>query len=121
MWHPSSWLIDPRSHADHNNPEIPQTLTKARRSVSSKTVTICNKRGLHARAAARVAKLAEDYSADISVAANGLSVSALSIMGLMLLAAGPGTEVKIEATGQDAEEAISALIVLIESRFDEDI
>ncbi len=87
----------------------------------SRTVTICNRRGLHARAAARVAKLAEEYSADISFSANGLTVSAHSIMGLMLLAAGPGTEVEIDATGTAAEEAVAALVAMIETRFDEDI
>ena len=85
-----------------------------------RTVTICNRRGLHARAAARIAKLAEGFSADISVRANGLSVSALSIMGLMLLAAGPGTDVEITATGAAAEEAAAALEAMIDSRFDED-
>lgn len=83
-------------------------------------MTICNQRGLHARAAARIAKLAEGFTADITVAANGLSVSALSIMGLMLLAAGPGTEVKIDASGPAAEEAVAALTAMIETRFDED-
>ena len=89
--------------------------------VVNRTVTICNRRGLHARAAARVAKLAEEYSADISFSANGLTVSAHSIMGLMLLAAGPGTEVEIDATGTAAEEAVAALAAMIETRFDEDI
>ena len=89
--------------------------------VVNRTVTICNRRGLHARAAARIAKLAEGFSADISVGANGLTVSALSIMGLMLLATGPGTNVKIEATGAAAEEAVAALVAMIETRFYEDI
>ena len=89
--------------------------------VASRTVTICNQRGLHARAAARIAKLAEGFSADISVGANGMTVSALSIMGLMLLAAGPGTDVVIGATGAAAEEAVAALATMIETRFDEDI
>ena len=89
--------------------------------VVNRTVTICNRRGLHARAAARIAKLAEGFSADISVGANGLTVSALSIMGLMLLAAGPGTNVKIEATGAAAEEAVAALVAMIETRFYEDM
>ena len=89
--------------------------------VVSRTVTICNQRGLHARAAARIAKLAEGFSADITVAANGLTVSALSIMGLMLLAAGPGTDVEIGATGTAAEKAVAALADLIETRFDEEI
>src|SRR5690606_37924689 len=68
---------------------------EGRDGVVRRPVTIVNQRGLHARAAARVAKLAEQYAAGITVSANGISVSALSIMGLMLLAAGPGTEVEI--------------------------
>lgn len=96
-------------------------MPKPSRRAVSKTVTICNQRGLHARAAARIAKLAEEFTADIKVAANGLTVSAHSIMGLMLLAAGPGTEVEITATGAAAEEAVTALVALIESRFDEEI
>jgi len=90
------------------------------RHTVNRTVTICNQRGLHARAAARIAKLAEGFSADISVAANGLTVSARSIMGLMLLAAGPGTDVEIGATGAAAAEAVAALAAMIETRFDED-
>ena len=87
----------------------------------SATATICNRRGLHARAAARLAKLAEEFAAEINVKSNGLSVSARSIMGLMLLAAGPGTEVEIEATGSKAKEAVAAVVALIKSRFDEDV
>ena len=86
----------------------------------SGTAIICNQRGLHARAAARIAKKAEEFSADINVGANGLKVSALSIMGLMLLAAGPGTKIEIEATGETADEAVTALVAMIETRFDED-
>lgn len=87
----------------------------------SRTVTICNQQGLHARAAARIAKLAEGFSADINFSSNGLTVSARSIMGLMLLAAGPGTDVEIDATGAAAEEAVAALVAMIETRFDEEI
>ena len=89
-------------------------------SVVCRSVTICNRRGLHARAAARLAKLAETFTADVNVRANGLTVSARSIMGLMLLAAGPGTEVEIEATGAAAEEAVAGVVTMIETRFDED-
>ncbi len=85
-----------------------------------RNVTVVNQRGLHARAAARFAKLAETFSADVTVSANGLTVSALSIMGLMLLAAGPGTTVEISATGAEANAAIIELVGLIAARFDED-
>jgi phosphocarrier protein HPr len=83
-------------------------------------VTIMNRRGLHARAAARFVKLAAQYRADISVAKNGTEVSGLSIMGLMMLAAGPGTEIEIRASGAQAIEAIAALGALVAGKFDEE-
>ncbi|NKB18919.1 MAG: HPr family phosphocarrier protein [Alphaproteobacteria bacterium] len=85
-----------------------------------KKVTIVNQRGLHARAAAKFAKLAEQFDADINVEASGLKVSALSIMGLMMLAAGPSTEILISADGEAAEAGLTALVGLVESRFDEE-
>jgi phosphocarrier protein HPr len=80
---------------------------------------ICNQRGLHARAAARFVKLAFEFDAEITVAKNGTSVSGRSIMGLMMLAAGPGTELEICATGLDASRAVAALAALVSSGFDE--
>jgi len=88
--------------------------------VFQEKVTIVNQRGLHARAAAKFAKLAEQFDADLNVEASGLKVSALSIMGLMLLAAGPGTEISISSDGREAEAGLAALIALVESRFDEE-
>ena len=85
-----------------------------------RTVTIVNRRGLHARAAARFVKLAAQYNADISVAKNGTVVSGLSIMGLMMLAAGPGTEIEIRASGAQAIEAVAALGALVIGKFDEE-
>jgi phosphocarrier protein HPr len=82
-------------------------------------VTICNKRGLHARAAARFVKLAWQFDAEIMVAKNGAAVSGRSIMGLMMLAAGPGTAIELRATGPEAQRAISALADLINGGFDE--
>ena len=82
--------------------------------------TIVNQRGLHARAAGRVAQLAESFDADLTVHGNGQSASALSIMDLLLLAAAPGTPVEVSGTGKGAKEAISAVIALIEAGFDED-
>jgi phosphocarrier protein HPr len=86
---------------------------------SRRSVTICNRRGLHARAAARFVKLAFDFDAAVTVAKNGTEVSGRSIMGLMMLAAGPGTEIELRATGPDAERAIAALAALISGGFDE--
>ncbi len=85
-----------------------------------RTVTICNKRGLHARAAARFVKLAYTFDAEIVVAKNGAAVSGRSIMGLMMLAAGPGTAIELRATGREAERAVVALAELISGGFDED-
>lgn len=80
---------------------------------------ICNRRGLHARAAARFVKLAFEFDAEITVKKNGTSVSGRSIMGLMMLAAGPGTELEICATGRDAARAVAALSALVSGGFDE--
>ena len=81
--------------------------------------TICNKLGLHARAAARFVKMAEKFDADVQVRKNGTEVSGRSIMGLMMLAAAPGTVIELSATGPQAAEAIKALAALIECKFDE--
>ncbi|HEV2162618.1 MAG TPA: HPr family phosphocarrier protein [Stellaceae bacterium] len=86
----------------------------------NRSVTICNQRGLHARAAARFVKLAFEYDADITVTKAGASVSGRSIMGLMMLAAGPGSTVDLSATGPDATRAIDALVALITGGFNED-
>jgi len=74
-----------------------------------RVVMIRNKRGLHARAAARFVKLAWQFDAEIMVAKNGAAVSGRSIMGLMMLAAGPGTAIELRATGPEAARAITAL------------
>jgi phosphocarrier protein HPr len=81
--------------------------------------TIHNRRGLHARAAARFVKLAWEFDAEVTVAKNGTRVSGRSIMGLMMLAAGPGTEIELSATGPDARAALDALAALVDGGFDE--
>jgi phosphocarrier protein len=85
-----------------------------------RTVTIVNRRGLHARAAARFVKVAAGFEAKVMVAKNGTEVSGLSIMGLMMLAAGPGTEIEIRASGTDAALALAALETLVANKFDEE-
>ena len=86
----------------------------------SNSVTITNKKGLHARAAARFVKLAKEYDAEVSVRRDGQTVSGCSIMGLMMLAAGPGSEIELLAKGAQAKSAVEALSQLVEARFDED-
>lgn len=88
--------------------------------MSGRTVEIVNRRGLHARAAAKFVKLAEKFDADVTVTKDGQSVSGISIMGLMMLAAAPGSTIDIAASGTQADEALSALIGLVENRFEEE-
>jgi phosphocarrier protein len=85
-----------------------------------RTVTIQNQRGLHARASAKFVKVAGAYDAEVLVRKNDTEVSGCSIMGLMMLAAAPGSEIELRATGPAAEEAVNALTALIISKFDED-
>ncbi len=87
---------------------------------AKREVVICNQRGLHARAAARFVKLAQQFESEVWVERDGQSVSGRSIMGLMMLAAGPGSPVLLRANGRDAAAAVAALARLVESKFDED-
>ena len=85
-----------------------------------RTIPIINRRGLHARAAAKFVNCAERFEADIFVTRQGVEVPGRSIMGLMMLAAAPGTEIEIRAVGVDAAEAVAALEALTAGKFDED-
>jgi phosphocarrier protein len=87
---------------------------------ASRTVDIINKRGLHARASAKFVKTAAGFDAEVRVSKDGQIVDARSIMGLMMLAAGPGCCIEIEAEGVEAEAAVDALAQLVAARFDED-
>ena len=84
------------------------------------TVDIINKRGLHARASAKFVKMASTFDAEVRVSKDGQTVDARSIMGLMMLAAGPGCCIEIEAEGPEAAPALEALSALVTARFDED-
>ena len=86
-----------------------------------RTVEIVNKRGLHARASAKFVKLASDFSAEVTVSRDGQTVDARSIMGLMMLGAGPGCVLEINAEGAEAKAALEALCELVQSGFDEDL
>lgn len=81
---------------------------------------ICNMRGLHARASARFVRTAEQFDAEINVTRDGVTVGGTSIMGLMMLAAGPGSSILVKASGPEAREALDALSELIDCGFDED-
>ncbi len=83
-------------------------------------VEITNLRGLHARASAKFVKCAEGFEAEISVTCNGQTVPGTSIMGLMMLGAAKGTQIKLEARGADHGDAIKALSSLVEMKFEEE-
>jgi phosphocarrier protein HPr len=83
------------------------------------TFRISNKLGLHARASAKLSKLAGSFRADIFLSRNGRRVNAKSIMGVMMLAAGIGSEVEIETDGPDEAAAMAALTALIDDKFGE--
>ena len=86
----------------------------------SRAATIRNQRGLHARAAAKFVKLANEFESEIEVRPGELTANGRSIMGLMMLSAGLGNEVEVIVSGSDAEEALAAVLDLIGRKFDED-
>jgi len=89
-------------------------------SAVERDLTIVNQRGLHARAAAKFVKLADTFTAEISVTKGDMTVSGRSIMGLMMLAAAPGCSIHVTADGADAKAALDAITKLVDDKFDED-
>lgn len=85
-----------------------------------KTVTIVNRLGLHARAAAKLVTLAAKYQSEVQVRKDGKEVSGKSIMGVMMLAAAQGSHITLVAQGPDAAEALDALAALIANKFEEE-
>ena len=83
-------------------------------------ITITNKLGLHARASAKLTQTASKFESSVFIGRNGRRVNAKSIMGVMMLAAGKGSRVVIEADGEDAESALAAVVRLITERFGEE-
>ena len=88
--------------------------------MQDRNVTIVNKLGLHARAAARFVTLASSFASAIKLARNGQQVNGKSIMGVMMLAASQGSEINLSADGEDEQQAIERLTELIAQRFGED-
>jgi len=86
----------------------------------SKQLTVKNKLGIHARPAAMFVKVANKYRADIIVEKDGQEINGKSIMGLMMLAAGQGSVLKVTATGEDCAKAVKEIELLIERKFDEE-
>ncbi len=99
------------SRSDDERADSPQVL--------SRVLDIVNSKGLHARASARFVQTVEKFDADVRVTRNGETVGGDSIMGLMMLSAGPGSSIVVEATGNEARQALDALDALVSSRFGE--
>jgi phosphocarrier protein len=85
----------------------------------TRVLEICNKRGLHARASAKFVQIVEQYDAEVRVTRGSETVGGTSIMGLMMLAAGPGTTITVSATGPQANEVVDALAALVAGKFTE--
>jgi phosphocarrier protein HPr len=86
----------------------------------TKELVVTNKLGIHARPAAMFVKIANRYACDVFVEKDGETVNGKSIMGLMMLAAGPGSKLRVRAVGADAAEALNDLEALLKRKFDED-
>ncbi|MET0678475.1 MAG: HPr family phosphocarrier protein [Bradyrhizobium sp.] len=86
----------------------------------SRELQIINKRGLHARASAKFVQLVEKFEAEVWVTRGSETVGGTSIMGLMMLAAGPGTMVTVSAKGPEAQQAVDAIAALIADKFNEE-
>jgi len=112
--HPTSCIIPLRLVADHQ----PQQIIIMSTSIKTELL-VENKMGIHARPAAMFVKIASRYEAEIFVEKDGERVNGKSIMGLMMLAAGPGSRLVLEAIGVDASQAVEELTQLLAKRFDE--
>ena len=86
----------------------------------TRTLTIVNRKGLHARASAKFVQIAEGFDAELTISRDGMSVGGQSIMGLMMLAAGQGTTIDVSAAGRDAGSAMDAITELVANRFGEE-
>src|ERR1700722_8260403 len=113
----------PRSQRQMSNPDgsddPPPPVRELPPGAIVRVLEICNKKGLHARASAKFVQTVERFDDDVRVTRCGETVGGTSIMGLMMLAAGPGTSITVEATGVEAAEAVEALALLVAGRFTE--
>jgi phosphocarrier protein len=103
-----------------DDPPEPQPGTGVPKGAISRALPIVNKRGLHARASAKFVQMVERFDAQIWVTRGGETVGGTSIMGLMMLAAGPGTTITVSAAGPEAEAALAAISELVASKFNEE-
>ncbi len=106
-------IDDDESPAIIPGPSVPE-------GAVSKELLIINKRGLHARASAKFVQTVERFSAEVWVTRGGETVGGTSIMGLMMLSAGPGTTITVSAIGPDADAVVNAITELVDSKFNEE-
>jgi phosphocarrier protein len=105
--------------AERGNESVPEGRPSPESAVV-RQLTICNRKGLHARASAKFVQTVEKFDADVRVTRGSETVGGTSIMGLMMLAAASGCAITVEATGKEAAQVVDALSELINSRFGED-
>jgi phosphocarrier protein HPr len=103
-----------------DRPSPPADAAPEQNGVLTRVLPIINSRGLHARASAKFVQTVERYDADVKVTRAGETVGGDSIMGLMMLAASPGTSITVQATGSQAPEVMAALEALVANRFGEE-
>jgi phosphocarrier protein HPr len=104
---------DAASPENDAGPSVPQ-------DALSREIPIINKRGLHARASAKFVQMVERFNAEVWVTKGNETVGGTSIMGLMMLSAGPGTSIVVSATGPEAQAAVDAITELVASKFNEE-
>ena len=107
---------DAASSGDNARADAPSSSSGA----VTREIPIINKRGLHARASAKFVKMVEQFDAEVLVTRGSETVGGTSIMGLMMLSAGPGTSIVVSATGPQAEAAVAALAELVGNKFNEE-
>ena len=113
------WVLrNEPARSDDDPPSGPQPA--AREGAVTRVLDICNKNGLHARASAKFVHTVEQFDAEVWVTRGAERVGGASIMGLMMLAAGPGCTITVEATGKEADAVVEALATLVASRFTEE-
>ncbi|MCL2714699.1 MAG: HPr family phosphocarrier protein [Alphaproteobacteria bacterium] len=106
--------------SEHDTGDETPTGTEIPAGALSTELLITNKRGLHARASAKFVQTVERFNAQVWVTRAGETVGGISIMGLMMLAAGPGTSILVAASGEDAAAVLAALTELVEAKFNEE-
>ena len=106
--------------SDEDASPAPPSGTGIPESAVSRELPIINKRGLHARASAKFVQMVERFEADVWVTKSGETVGGTSIMGLMMLSAGPGTSIVVSAAGPEAQAALDAITELVAAKFNEE-